>query len=147
MNRRTFLRDAGAVALGTACQAHALPLAFAERVPDASAPWSAVSGAVFDPSLAQGRELAREAARAGCVAWAIGDLADDLAVGDIGALWHARMARRLERGVTLIGALRPSDRFVLERLAMARGVTLLDFASPDGPVLAKSNSRDCARRT
>ena len=97
MNRRTFLRDAGAVALGTACQAHALPLAFAERVPDASAPWSAVSGAVFDPSLAQGRELAREAARAGCVAWAIGDLADDLAVGDIGALWHARMARRLER--------------------------------------------------
>ena len=129
MDRRTFLRDAGAVALGSACQAHSLGLAFAGPVPHASAPWSAVTGAVFDPSLAHGLELAREAARAGCVAWATGDLAADLAIGDVGELWHARMVRHIERGATLIGALRPSDRFVLARLAMTRGVTLLDFVA------------------
>ena len=147
MDRRTFLRDAGAVALGSICQAHSLSFAFAERVPFASAPLRTASGAVFDRSLAQGLELAREAARAGCLAWATGDPAHYLVIGDIGELWHARMARHLERGVTLIGALRPSDRFVLARLAMARGVTLLDFATPGRPALAKSDSRDCARRT
>jgi len=147
MDRRAFLRDAGALALGSACQPYSLRFAFAGRVPDASAPLSAATGAVFDPSLARGLELAREAARAGCVAWSTGDRAHDLAIGDISELWHARMARHVEQGAMLIGALRPSDRFVLARLAMARGVTLLDFASPGRPALARSDSRDCARRT
>ncbi|MEM5311552.1 hypothetical protein [Paraburkholderia sp. JHI869] len=89
---------------------------------------SAPVAVVFDPALARGRVLAREAARAGCVAWAIGDRCSDVADTDIGTLWHARIARRLEPGTALIGALRASDRFVLARLAGARGVTLRDFA-------------------
>ena len=119
MDRRAFLCDAGAVALGAAWQTHALRVALGDSAPRASAAAGAV---VFDPALARGRVLAREAARAGCVAWAIGERGDGTADNDIGTLWHARIARRLEPGTALIGALRPSDRFVLERLANARGV-------------------------
>ncbi|MCP3707627.1 hypothetical protein M3I54_11615 [Paraburkholderia sp. CNPSo 3274] len=89
---------------------------------------NAPAAAVFDPALAQGRVLERAAARAGCIAWAIGDGCAEMADSDIGTLWHTRIARRLEPGAALIGALRPSDRFVLARLASARGVTLRDFA-------------------
>ena len=119
MDRRAFLCDAGAVALGAAWQTHALRVALGDSAPRASAAAGAV---VFDPALARGRVLAREAAQAGCVAWAIGERGDGMADDDIGTLWHARIARRLEPGTALIGALRPSDRFVLERLANARGV-------------------------
>ncbi|MEX3915351.1 hypothetical protein AB4Y36_21265 [Paraburkholderia sp. BR10936] len=128
MDRRAFLCDAGAVALGAAWQAHALSVALGVRAPRAGAALDAPGAAVFDPALEQGRVLARAAARAGCVAWAIGDGCADTADSDIGTLWHARIARRLEPGADLTGALRPSDRFVLARLASARGVTLRDFA-------------------
>ncbi|MCX5540339.1 hypothetical protein M3A49_12675 [Paraburkholderia sp. CNPSo 3076] len=128
MDRRAFLYDAGAVVLGAACQAHPLSVAFGERVPRAGAVLDVPGAAVFDPALAQGRVLANVAARAGCVAWAIGDGCADMANSDIGTLWHAHIARRLEPGAALIGALRPSDRFVLARLASARGVMLRDFA-------------------
>ncbi|MEX3978971.1 hypothetical protein AB4Y45_08290 [Paraburkholderia sp. EG287A] len=127
MDRRAFLCDAGAVVLGAAWQAHPLSVAIGERAPRAGAAF-ARSVAVYDPALAQGRVLARAAARAGCVAWAIGDGCADTAASDIGTLWHARIAQRLEPGAALTGALRPSDRFVLARLASARGVTLRDFA-------------------
>lgn len=122
MDRRAFLCDAGAVALGAAWQTHPLRVALGERVPRANAALNTPDGVVFDPALARGRGLAREAARAGCVAWAIGEGGDGMAGNDIGTLWHARIARRLEPGAALIGALRPSDRFVLERLANVRGV-------------------------
>ncbi|WP_233881717.1 hypothetical protein [Paraburkholderia flagellata] len=122
MDRRAFLYDAGAVALGAAWQTHALRVALGKRAPRASAAPNAPDGVVFDPAIARGRVLAREAAQAGCVAWAIGERGDGAADDDIGTLWHARIARRLEPGTALIGALRPSDRFVLERLANARGV-------------------------
>jgi hypothetical protein len=128
MDRRAFLCDTGAVVLGAAWQAHPLNVAFGERAPRAGAALDAPDAVVFDPALAQGRVLARAAARAGCVAWAIGDGCADTADCDIGTLWHARIARRLEPGAALTGALRPSDRFVLARLASARGVTLRDFA-------------------
>jgi len=128
MDRRAFLCDAGAVVLGAALQAHAPGVAFGERAPHASAALKARGAAVYDPALAQGRVLARAAASAGCVAWAVGDGDADIPDNDIGTLWHARIARRLEPGAALIGALRPSDRFVLTRLASARGVTLRDFA-------------------
>lgn len=122
MDRRAFLCDAGAVALGAAWQTHAFRVALGERAPRASAASNMPDGVVFDPLLARGRVLAREAAQTGCVAWAISERGDGMADNDIGTLWHARIARRLEPGAALIGALRPSDRFVLERLANARGV-------------------------
>ncbi|WP_343675521.1 hypothetical protein [Paraburkholderia heleia] len=126
MNRRAFLCDAGAVALGAAWQAHALGVAFGERAPRASAAF-APRAAVYDPALAEGRVLARAAASAGCVAWGLGDGCADVPDNDIGTLWHMRIAQGIESGAALIGALRPSDRFVLARLACARGVTLRDF--------------------
>ncbi|MBB2928299.1 hypothetical protein [Paraburkholderia silvatlantica] len=127
MDRRAFLCDAGAVALGAAWQAHAPGVAFGERVSRANAAL-APRAAVYDPALAEGRVLARAAASAGWVAWGVGDGRDDMPDNDIGTLWHARIARSLESGAALIGALRPSDRFVLARLAYGRGVTLRDFA-------------------
>ncbi len=128
MDRRAFLCDVGAVALGAAWQTQALRVALGERAPRASAALNSANGVVFDPALARGRALAQEAACAGCVAWAIGDHGGGVADDDIGTLWHARIARRLEPGAALIGALRPSDRFVLERLANARGVTFRNAA-------------------
>lgn len=133
MDRRAFLCDAGAVAIGAAWQARPLGRAFFVAAPRASAASGVASLAVFDPALAEGRALARAAAREGCVAWAIGDRADRGDAGDIGSLWHARIARRIEPGAILIGALRPSDRFVLARLAAARHVTLYDFAQAGAP--------------
>ncbi|QGZ54893.1 hypothetical protein [Paraburkholderia acidiphila] len=122
MDRRAFLCDAGAVALGAAWQTHALRVALGARAPGASAALHLADGVVFDPALARGRVLAQKAAYAGCVAWALADHGGAMTDDDIGNLWHARIARRLEPGAALIGALRPSDRFVLERLASARGV-------------------------
>ena len=122
MDRRAFLCDAGAVALGAAWQTHALRVALCDSAPRASAAPNTPDGVVFDPALARGRVLAQEAAQAGCIAWAIGERGGGTADNDIGTLWHARIVRRLEPGAALIGALRPSDRFVLERLANARGV-------------------------
>jgi hypothetical protein len=145
MERRAFLCDAGAVALGVAWQAHPLALALAGSVPRANAAsgtlLGAASVAVFDRALGEGRALAYEAARAGCVAWAVGDESDESG-GDVGALWHRQMAQRLAPGTAVTGALRPSDRFVLARLAAARRVTLHDFACT-----LKNDSPGCARRT
>ena len=128
MDRRAFLCNAGAVVLGAACQAHLLRVAFAKRAPCAGVALNAPAAAVFDPALERGRVLERAAARAGCTAWAIGDGRAEMADSDIGTLWHTRIAQRLEPGAALIGALRPSDRFVLARLASACAVTLRDFA-------------------
>jgi hypothetical protein len=121
MDRRVFLCDAGAVALGTAWQVWPIALAFAGLASRANGAERAPGVAVFDPTLAEGRMLAQQARRAGYLAWSVGD-------SDIGALWHAQLAHRLEPGASLIGALRPSDRFVLARLATSRSVTLHRFS-------------------
>jgi hypothetical protein len=121
MDRRVFLRDVGAVALGSAWQARPFVLALAGSASHANEALGTPGVAVFDPTLAEGRMLAHRARCAGCVAWAIGD-------NDIGRLWHAQLARRLEPGASLIGALRPSDHFVLARLAASRSVTLHQFS-------------------
>jgi len=153
MNRRGFLCDTGAVALGAAWRADPLAFALALCGPRARAGTAlgAASAVVFDPALAEGRSLARQAASAGCIAWAVGDRAGDgVGVGvegDIGGLWHAQLSRQLAPGATLIGSLRPSDRFVLARLAATRHVTLRDFASAGHATPVKSDSRGCAYRT
>jgi uncharacterized membrane protein YedE/YeeE len=129
MERRVFLCEVGAVALGSAWRMWPLVPALTGLVPHASV-------AVFDPTLVEGRMLAHRARCSGCVAWAVAD-------SDIGGLWHAQLARRLAPGAALVGALRPSDRFVLSRLAATRRVTLREFS----PAPAKTGSQDCAHRT
>jgi hypothetical protein len=106
MDRRAFLCETGGALLGAACD-----------VPVARGPAVGACVAVFDPSLAEGRALARYAARSGIEAWPAGD--------DIGTLWHARLARRTGPRTPMLAALRPSDAFVLTRFAAARGAVLV----------------------
>ncbi|MFX1761851.1 hypothetical protein PWP93_04495 [Paraburkholderia sp. A1RI-2L] len=114
MNRRTFLHaTSGAFAAACAATPVWRPGAPPMRV------------AVYDPALEQGRALARKAARLGVPVFATGAQGAD----DIGTLWHAQLARRLEpraeAPAVVLCALRRSDRFVLERLAAARGCIVL----------------------
>lgn len=114
MNRRTFLHAAsGAVAAACAATPAWRPGAPPVRV------------AVYDPALEQGRALACNAARIGVPALALGAQC----AHDIGTLWHAQLARRLETRAeapaVALCALRASDRFVLERLAASRGCIVL----------------------
>jgi hypothetical protein len=140
MDRRSFLCDVGAAALGAAWPLRPVTRSLGGYVSYANVLPGAASVAVFDPTLAEGRMLAHRARCAGCAAWAVGD-------SDIGGLWHGQLARRLESGASLIGALRPSDRFVLARLAATRRVTLHEYAPEARMLPAKSDSQDCAHRT
>ncbi|CAM2187354.1 conserved hypothetical protein [Paraburkholderia sacchari] len=114
MNRRTFLHaTSGAFAAACAATPVWRPGAPPMRV------------AVYDPALERGRALARHAALLGVPAFAPGAQGAD----DIGMLWHAQLARRLESRAeapaVVLCALRESDRFVLERLAASRGCIVL----------------------
>lgn len=123
MDRRTFLCETGGALLGAAC---GVPFSWISPM-SAIAPVAAIARrdavranaciAVFDPALSRGRALARYAARAGIEAWP--------AATDIGLLWHAGLARRAVSRGTVIAVLRPSDRFVLTRLAASGGVGVL----------------------
>jgi hypothetical protein len=114
MKRRVFLCEVSVVAIGVAWRKRPLARALADGARRNT------GVAVCDPTLAEGRALARRAASAGYVAWNVAD-------GDIGGLWHAQIVRHIAPRAVLVGALRASDRFVLARLAAARGVTLHDF--------------------
>jgi hypothetical protein len=117
MDRRGFIRDTGGVMLWGASWplAHAL----AKRTvasPQSMLPqrdFAAEYVAVFDPSLAPGRQLALEAAQRGFRAFALE------ADADIGALWHTAIAPCIAHRPALAVALRPADAFVLARLASA----------------------------
>jgi len=130
MDRRTFLGEMGGVWLAFVCGAWRVPC----DVPD-----EGPCCAVFDLALVQGRELARRARRAGIDAW--------LASDDIGKIWHAQLARRIGARTQVIAALRPSDTFVLTRLAAARGVVVFapDAVQADA-CLRSSSSRSSRRR-
>jgi hypothetical protein len=109
MDRRTFIRNIGGVALWRA--SGATPV-LARPPGDTPAPdFESAGVVVFDPSLERGRRLARVAARCAMPAFALE------ADADIGALWHARIAPRIGRHAVLATALRPADTFVLERFA------------------------------
>jgi hypothetical protein len=123
MDRRIFLCETGGLLLGAACD-----VSFA-RVAAVSA-----CVAVFDPALAEGRALALYAARTGVEAWPAGD--------DVGGLWHTRLARRAGQRTPMIAALRPSDAFVLTRLAASRGAVVLALDAP-----ARSDSPGSSNRT
>jgi hypothetical protein len=110
MDRRTFLCETGGALLGAVCNVSAACSAAAH---------APACIAVFDPALAHGRALAHQAARAGIEAWSASD--------DIGMLWHARIARRAGPVTPMIAALRPSDQFVLTRLAASRGALVRPF--------------------
>lgn len=128
MDRRTFLCETGGALLCAACDA---PFA---RAADVGA-----CVAVFDPALAAGRALARYAAGAGIEAWPAGD--------DIAALWHARLARRAALRTPVLAALRPSDAFVLTRLASARGAAVVLALDVQAGAQARSGSRGSSNRT
>jgi len=110
MDRRTFLCETGGALLGAACNVPAARGAAAHAL---------TCIAVFDPALAHGRALAYHAARERIDAWAAAD--------DIGMLWHVQIARRAGPGTPMIAALRPSDQFVLTRLAASRGAVVRAF--------------------
>ncbi|MFC5428254.1 hypothetical protein ACFPTO_05460 [Paraburkholderia denitrificans] len=121
MDRRTFLCETGGALFAAACD-----VAPARGVRGACTDESASACAciaLFDPALARGRALAQYAARTGIEAWPAGD--------DIGMLWHARLARRAECAeragarTRMIAALRPSDQFVLARLAAPSGAVVV----------------------
>lgn len=130
MDRRTFLCETALVLVGAACRAWPACGAGAE-------PFGSADAAVFDPALAGGRALARHAARTGIEAWS---------ADDIGMLWHAQLARRVTPRARLIAALRPSDQFVLTRLAASRGGVVLTFG-PAAATTTGSGSRDSPDRT
>ena len=117
MDRRTFIRDTGGAALWAAGWpaadvAAVQPLVHAgRRVPPRELAHCGI--AVFDPSLVQGRRLARDVMRFPIAAFALE------AEADIGALWHAQIAPCIVRRAALAAALRPADAFVLSRLAAA----------------------------
>lgn len=115
MNRRTFLRDSGALALGLSNRGRTMP-----AIETAREHARAVDIVVFDPSLAAGRRLARMAAHAPVLSLAVD------AEADIGALWHARIAPRIARHATLALALRAADAFVLARFAAAFDCEVID---------------------
>jgi hypothetical protein len=134
MDRRTFILDTASAALWAAgCNAAADARRDATRL---GAEFAAIDVAVFDPSLARGRRLAREAARRAVRAFALERHAD------IGALWHARIAPRVARRAALAAALRPADAFVLARLASTLDCRVIDAAPP-----AKTDNRDSSDRT
>ncbi|WP_028216723.1 hypothetical protein [Paraburkholderia oxyphila] len=132
MKRRTFLYATGGALAAAACAARAAtrPLdALALQSPQQRPTPHPVRMAVYDPALAQGRSLARAAARMSMPAFAVGE---DFG-SDIGMLWHAQLACRFEtRADTpvvahcVLSALRASDRFVLERLAAPHRCIVLD---------------------
>jgi len=141
MDRRTFILDAGGAMLWAA----GVPVvrvepAGATHATLATTGVAPISIAVFDASLAQGRRLARDAARLVIPAFAVE--ADD----DIGALWHARIAPGLMRRTTLAAALRPADAFVLARFAASLDCGLID-TSPDACSVIRSGNRGFSDRT
>ena len=130
MKRRTFFHAAGGTLVAAACAARHGSLRGAIELPMQSP----MRIAVYDPTLARGQALARAAARMGVPALPLGAKRGD----DIGMLWHAQLARRLEsRTEAPLGApcalcalctLRASDRFVLERLATPHRCIVLDVS-------------------
>ncbi|TAM00418.1 MAG: hypothetical protein EPN70_22400 [Paraburkholderia sp.] len=121
MDRRTFLCETGGALFAVACDVAPARGVRGAFTGESASAYSCI--ALFDPALAQGRALAHYAARKGIEAWP----ADD----DIGMLWHARLARYAERAecagarTRMIAALRPSDQFVLARLAAPSGAVVL----------------------
>ncbi len=120
MKRRTFLVAMGASPILP--MVSIVPIAPIAPIAQALAAPGLV--ALYEPALAQGRALARYAARAGMTSLALQD--------DIGTLWHTQRARVGRRGgsqTIVLCALRDSDRFVLERLAVLSGTMVFDVGN------------------
>lgn len=101
MNRRTFIKAAGSVA--------ALPSA-------AAAMGNAVVRVVVaDAALDESMALARKAILTGAHAVELRC--------DVGTLWHAELA---SEPAMILGVLRPSDAFVLTRLAKGAGRSVIE---------------------
>lgn len=112
MDRRSFIKDAAALAAGAWQGAGSESLM---RAPNAAT-------VLVDAALEESAAFASDAISAGARLANVG--------GDVGALWYSRLARTRGR---IVGVLRPSDAFVLARLAKRAGRTVAER-----PVLART---------
>ena len=128
MDRRSFILDAAALIAGTwggcSAQSHAsVPAAMAARAVAPVVPVAPVTTVLVDISLGRSIAFASDAVSAGASLVPLGN--------DVGALWYARLAGTRGR---LAGVLRPSDAFVLSRLARHAGHTVTECPLHAGTV-------------
>lgn len=105
MDRRSFIKEAAALAAAAWQGAEHAPLA---RAPNATT-------VLVDAALEESAAFASAAIAAGAHVASVG--------GDVGELWYVRLARTRGR---IVGVLRPSDAFVLTRLARHAGRTVAE---------------------
>ena len=110
MDRRSFIMDAVALVAGALPGGGRASLASTPTAEDAGT----AATVLVDTSLGQSVAFASDAVSAGASVAAVG--------GDVGALWYTRLAGTRGR---IAGVLRPSDVFVLTRLARHAGYTVL----------------------
>jgi len=122
MNRRLFIQaSAGLAASGWFGRALTMPMHDAEAEP---------SIAIFDPSLVQSVQWAYAVARKGARVIACGD--------DVADLWYALLARV---GAPIVGALRPSDVFVLKHLMKGSGRNVTGEAASGAVIFFRIDAR------
>jgi hypothetical protein len=116
MDRRSFMVNTAALTAGV-CSCGLESLA---SVPQAAASRTIAPGTtvLVDATLGRSIAFASDALSAGASAASLAPVG-----GDIGALWYARLASTQGR---IVGLLRPSDAFVLARLARHAGHTVIE---------------------
>ena len=116
MDRRSFIVDSAALIAGV-CGGSPESLASAPRAV-ASRTVAPATTVLVDASLGRSIAFAADAVSAGASTASVAPVG-----GDIGALWYARLASTQGR---IVGLLRPSDAFVLMRLARHAGHTVTE---------------------
>jgi len=116
MDRRSFIVDSAALIAGV-CGGSPESLASAPRAA-ASRTVAPATTVLVDASLGRSIAFAADAVSAGASTASVAPVG-----GDIGALWYARLASTQGR---IVGLLRPSDAFVLTRLARHAGHTVIE---------------------
>lgn len=116
MDRRSFIVDSAALIAGV-CGGSPESLASAPRAA-AGRTVATATTVLVDASLGPSIAFAADAVSAGVSTASVAPVG-----GDIGALWYARLASTQGR---IVGLLRPSDAFVLTRLARHAGHTVIE---------------------
>jgi hypothetical protein len=119
MDRRSFIVDSAALIAGV-CGGSPESVASAPRAAAGRtvAPVAPATTVLVDASLGRSIAFAADAVSAGASTASVAPVG-----GDIGALWYARLASTQGR---IVGLLRPSDAFVLTRLARHAGHTVIE---------------------
>ncbi|NRO96914.1 hypothetical protein GWC77_13390 [Paraburkholderia sp. NMBU_R16] len=116
MDRRSFIVDSAALIAGV-CGGSPESLASAPRAA-ASRTVAPATTVLVDASLGRSIAFAADAVSTGASTASVAPVE-----GDIGALWYARLAGSHGR---IVGLLRPSDAFVLTRLARHAGHPVIE---------------------